>query len=121
MNMQDILDKIRNLEIAKNNAETKINDIDRVDRITIHYRKTKDIIGNSGVPEADNGYSVDIGTSQYQHYEIIYPDIFESMKALWLEKLQNRYDRYKAELELMEEKKNDIENYINSIMKQDEA
>lgn len=119
MDMQIILNKIRSLKISKISIEKKINDINRVDSITINYRKTKDILGNSGIPEASDAYSVIIGKDTY-NADMVYPEIFESMKSLYLEKLKERYNKCEEKLKFMEEKKNNIEDYIDSIMKQDE-
>ena len=83
--------------------ENAVNQFNRVDRVILHYKKTKDIIGNHGYAETDDSFTFDFTSED---------PVFDMIKS----RLTEKYNAAKAELDILLDKQEKLEKHFEDMM-----
>ncbi len=110
MSIQDLLNQISDFKEKKSYYKKLIQALDRIDKIEVHFKKTKDFIGNHGYAEGNDSFSFVLDDSR--------KDEFYNMQKTFMDTIEYKYKIYDAKLTELEKKKESLEEVLSSLEKE---
>ncbi|KHM52772.1 hypothetical protein NZ47_02740 [Anaerovibrio lipolyticus] len=111
MEIKELLAQLEKSENEIRYLEKCLSKFNRIDNISIHYKKTEDIYDNHGVPMADDSFSYEFGSSFRSTLpDTLKPVLLDLIKGLIEARLDNANKKYAA----LSEKKEKILDILNS-------
>lgn len=108
MTIEEFSEKIKLKEENVEGLKEYIEQLDRMDSVVFHYRKTEEYMGNHGYAEGDNSFSVAIRDNVG-----LFGHDFTELKTHYLQILENELAKAENGLKAMEEKKAILEGWLS--------